>query len=180
MSQPPEPPPRNVLPELIIPALAMLFALYYLTTIREVPWIAQASAMLVSFLLLLSIIALAIRTTFRIRSGTEYLGFSDCIRELCAQGSINLKRAILLVLAVLYVVFLPALGFSLATFLLIFSGIVLLSHGRKPFSVSGGALVQAFIIAIVCTTIGYIAFIHLFKTRFPFGLIENLIKGWLQ
>ena len=50
-------PPRNVLPDLIIPALALAFAVYYLTTITEVPWIAQASAVVVSGLLLVAILA---------------------------------------------------------------------------------------------------------------------------
>ena len=44
--------PKNVLPDLIIPVMALAFAIYYLTTITEVPWIAQASAVVVSGLLL--------------------------------------------------------------------------------------------------------------------------------
>ena len=172
--------PRNVLPELIIPALAALFAIYYLTTITEVPWIAQASAMLVSVLLLLSIIAFAIRTIYRIRTGTEYLGLSDGFASLRANGVVNLKRAILFVLTILYVVLLPLLGFSLATFLLIFASIVLLSHRQTLFSVSIPAVLRAFFIALICTVVGYVAFIQLFKTRFPFGPVENLIKEWLQ
>lgn len=188
MEQPPESrkersthnPPRNVLPELIIPALAMIFAIYYLTTITEVPWIAQASAMLVSALLLLSVIAFAIRTIYRIRAGTEYIGVSDSLGDLRAQGGVNVKRAVLAVLTVLYVVLLPWLGFSLATFLLIFFGILVLSHGQTLLSISFGGALRAFLIAFICTVIGYLAFIHLFKTRFPFGPVENLIKGWLQ
>ena len=39
--------PRNVLPDLVIPLLALAFTGYYLTTITEVPWIAQASAVVV-------------------------------------------------------------------------------------------------------------------------------------
>lgn len=172
--------PRNVLPELIIPALALLFAIYYLTTIIEVPWIAQASAMLVSVLLLLSIIAFAIRTVYRIRAGTEYIGFSDSVGEIRAHGVLNLKRGVLFLLTVLYVVLLPWLGFSIATFLLIFLGILVLSHGQTLFSVSVAATLRAFLISLVCTSVGYLAFIHLFKTRFPFGPVEKLIKGWLQ
>ncbi len=180
MRQPSDPPPRNVLPELIIPALAIIFAIYYLTTITEVPWIAQASAMLVSVLLFLSIIAFVIRTVYRIRIGTEYIGLSDSISELRAQGVVNLKRALLFTITVLYILLLPWFGFSIATFLLIFCGILVLSHEQSLFSVSGPAMARAFCIAFVCTAIGYIAFIHLFKTRFPFGPIENMIKAWLQ
>ncbi len=176
----PDSAPRNVLPELIIPALALVFAIYYLTTITEVPWIAQASAMLVSFLLLLSIIAFAIRTIYRIRTGSEYLGLSDSFTALRVNGVANVKRAVLFALTVLYILLLPLLGFSLATFLLIFIGIIILSHKQSLFSVSIAEVLRAFFIALVCTVVGYVAFIHLFKTRFPFGPVENLIKGWLQ
>jgi len=85
-----DPQPKNVLPELIIPALALLFAIYYLTTITEVPWIAQASAMLVSVLLLLSIIAFGRRTLYRIRAGTEYLGLSESITAIRANAVVKL------------------------------------------------------------------------------------------
>lgn len=171
---PTEHPPKNVLPELIIPALALVFAIYYLTTITEVPWIAQASAMLVSALLLLSIMAFAVRTVFRIKAGREYLGFSDALGDLRKNSGVNTKRAILFVLTVLYVLLMPWLGFSLATFLLIFCGIIVLSNGKMA------SVVRAFLVALMCTVVGYISFIHIFKTRFPFGPIENLIKGWLQ
>ena len=71
----PGPGPKNVLPELIIPAMALLFAIYYLTTITDVPWIAQASAVLVSSLLIVSILAFCVRIVFRVRAGREYLGY---------------------------------------------------------------------------------------------------------
>lgn len=174
MRKQPEPPPKNVLPELIIPAIAFAFAIYYLTTITEVPWIAQASAMLVSALLVLSIIAFAIRTTYRIRAGREYLGITDALGGLRANSQVNIKRAILFTLTVLYVLSMPRLGFSLATFLLIFFGIIVLSD-RKIAS-----FFRAFFVAFICTAVGYVSFIHIFKTRFPFGPVENLIKGWLQ
>ena len=47
---------KNVLPDLIIPCLAFIFTLYYLSTITEAPWIAQASAILVGSLLILLIL----------------------------------------------------------------------------------------------------------------------------
>ena len=174
MRKQPERQPKNVLPELIIPALALAFAIYYLTTITEVPWIAQASAMLVSGLLVLSIIAFGVRTVYRIRAGREYLGLSDALGDLRANSGVNIKRAILFVLTMLYVFLMPRIGFSIATFLLIFLGIIVLSDGKTT------VFVRAFFVALLCTVVGYLAFIHLFKTRFPFGPVENLIKGWLQ
>ena len=47
MQQEPPREPRNILPDFIIPAMALAFTIYYLTTITEVPWISQASAVFV-------------------------------------------------------------------------------------------------------------------------------------
>ena len=86
----------------------------------------------------------------------------------------NIKRVVLFVLTMLYVFLMPRIGFSIATFLLIFLGIIVLSDGKTT------VFVRAFFVALLCTVVGYVSFIHLFKTRFPFGPVENLIKGWLQ
>ena len=74
--------PRNVLPDFIIPALAFGFAIYYLTTITEVPWISQASAFVVSGLLMLAIIAFVIRSVWRIREGSECLRLGGSLQLL--------------------------------------------------------------------------------------------------
>ena len=175
----PGPGPRNVLPELIIPAMALLFTIYYLTTITEVPWIAQASAVLVSSLLILSILAFGVRIFFRVRDGQEYLSVRDALRSLAFEKQVNLRRLLLLVFAVLYIALLPWLGFSLATFILIFSSIIVLSVGRSNSSNMNAGVFRAFMISFVCSFIGYVAFI-IFKTRFPEGPIERLIEGWLR
>ena len=158
-------PPKNVLPDLIIPVLALAFTVYYLTTITEVPWIAQASAITVSALLLLSIIAFAIRTAVRISKGREFISWS----RLDIDTVYMARRMILLALTVAYVYFLDVLGFTLATAMFIFCGIILLSsiaNWRK-----------ALLVALSCSVTGYIVFIHFFQTRFPKGIIENFLKG---
>lgn len=158
-------PPKNVLPDLIIPALALAFTVYYLTTITEVPWIAQASAITVSALLLLSVVAFAIRTVFRINKGREFISW----QRLNVDTVYTVRRAILLALTIAYVYFLDTLGFTLATTVFIFCGIVLLSslaNWRK-----------AALVALSCSIAGYVVFIHFFQTRFPKGIIENFLKG---
>ena len=111
MNPPNTAPPKNVLPELIIPVLALVFTVYYLTTITEVPWIAQASAITVSGLLLLSIVAFAIRTAVRINKGREFISWN----LLNIDTVYMVRRVILLALTVAYVYFLAVLGFTLST-----------------------------------------------------------------
>jgi len=163
--------PKNVLPELVIPALAFVFTLYYLTTITEVPWIAQASAVTVSTLLLLSIVIFAIRTFIRVRRGTEVISFADTCRDLSNQRKITRSRIVLLLLTIAYLLVLPYAGFTLSTFVFVFAGIVTLS--------SFANWLPALCLASACSILGYVVFIHLFKTRFPLGPIENLLKGLL-
>ena len=171
MNNEPQHKPRNILPDCIIPAMALAFTVYYLTTITEVPWISQASAIVVSGLLLLSIIAFVIRSVWRIRQHQETLQIEGTIRELLGYRSVILKRVALLLLAIAYVWIIDSLGFTLTTFIFIFSGIILLS--------SPANWKNALTVSLSCSVVGYIVFIYLFKTRFPSGLIEHWLKGIL-
>ena len=163
--------PRNILPDCIIPALALAFTIYYLTTITEVPWISQASAIVVSGLLILSIFAFIIRSIFRIRANRETLHFEGIFQDLIGRFPTSARRIGLLLLAIAYVLFIESLGFTVTTFIFVFSAIVLLStlaNWKKALAIS-----------VSCSVIGYIVFIYFFKTRFPTGPIEAWLKGIL-
>ncbi|HUV21527.1 MAG TPA: tripartite tricarboxylate transporter TctB family protein [Gammaproteobacteria bacterium] len=160
---------RNVLPDCIIPAVALVFAIYYLTTITEVPWISQASAIFVSCLLLLSIIAFVIRTVWRIRQRRETLRLQGSFQDLFGTMPTSARRIALLALVIAYVLVIETLGFSLTTFVFVFVAIVLLS--------SLANWKKSLVIALSCSIIGYIVFIYFFKTRFPTGPIEDWLKG---
>jgi hypothetical protein len=163
--------PRNILPDCIIPVLAFAFTVYYLTTITEVPWISQASAIVVSGLLLLSIMAFAIRSVWRIRRHQESFYLEGAFRGLFGDTPMKLKRLALLILAIAFVWFIDSLGFTLSTFIFVFTGIILLS--------SLANWKKALIVSLSGSVIGYVVFIYFFKTRFPSGPIEDLLKGIL-
>lgn len=171
MNNEPQQKPRNILPDCIIPAMALTFTVYYLTTITEVPWISQASAIVVSGLLLLSIMAFVIRSVWRIRQHQETLKLEGAFHGLFGYMPISLKRIALLLFTVAYVGLIDSLGFTLTTFVFIFVGIVLLS--------SLANWKNALLVSLSCSVIGYIVFIYFFKTRFPAGPIEHWLKGIL-
>lgn len=156
---------KNVLPDLIIPFVALAFTVYYLTTITEVPWIAQASAITVSCLLFAAIAAYFIRTAYRIRHGSEVIALPGPPRDLV----VSLRRAGLLVLTIAYVALIDSLGFTLTTSAFIFLGIVVLS--------SWSNWKAAALVSVACSVSGYVVFIYIFETRFPRGPIENALKG---
>ena len=157
-------PKKNILPDLIIPILALAFTVYYLTTITEVPWIAQASAVTVSVLLLLAILAFAVRTGVRLARGESEIRF----RGLLDDRRTGLKRLALLGLTIAYIAVIETLGFTLTTFLFLSFSITLLSSLSNVW--------RALLIAAVCSMTGYLVFIVLFQTRFPLGVIERLLN----
>ena len=82
-----------------------------------------------------------------------------------------LKRLALLLLAIAFIWFIDSLGFTLSTFIFVFTGIILLS--------SLDNWKNALIVSLSCSVIGYTVFIYFFKTRFPVGPIEHWLKGIL-
>jgi hypothetical protein len=127
--------------------------------------------MIVSGLLLMSILAFVIRSVYRIRRQQETLQFEGAFKDLLGHMPISLKRITLLLLAIAYVWFIDSLGFTLTTFIFVFSAILLLS--------SLANWKNALIVSLSSSIIGYIVFIYFFKTRFPLGPIEHWLKGVL-
>ena len=171
MRQEPGKEPPNIAPDFIIPALALGFTVYYLTTITEVPWTSQASAIVVGSLLTLSIAAFVIRSLWRIRSGEETLRIADSLHILLDRVPVSSRRIGLLALAIAYVWIIDSLGFTLTTFAFIFTAILLLS--------SLANWKRAFAVAASSAIIGYVVFVFFFNTRFPRGPVENWLKGLL-
>lgn len=163
----PNKPPRNVLADLAIPLIALVFTAYYLTTITEVPWISQASAVTVSCLLVLAIAAYLFRTVVRIRRGSETIA----LPEARSISDDTIRRIILLVLTVAYVAAIETLGFTLTTTAFVFLGIVALSSLEN--------WKNAVLVSVCCSVTGYVVFIYFFETRFPRGPIENALKALL-
>ncbi|MFQ5623536.1 MAG: tripartite tricarboxylate transporter TctB family protein [Paracoccaceae bacterium] len=156
--------PHNVLPDLIIPVMALAFAVYYLTTITGVPWIAQASAVVVSGLLLASILAFGVRTIYRLRLGSEVLRFTGHLKN----PGLILRRLGLLALTIGYVWIIDSWGFTVTTSVFLLLSIILLS--------SPANWRRALIVSLACSVVGYVVFIYIFETRFPEGPIEHFIK----
>ena len=169
MQQEPPREPRNILPDFIIPGLALAFTIYYLTTITEVPWTSQASAVLVGCLLSLSILAFVVRSILRIRRGDEKLELRDSLHSVLGRVPVSSRRIGLLVLTIGYVWIIDSLGFTLTTFGFVFAAIILLS--------SLANWKRALAVSVSSAVIGYVVFLYFFNTRFPSGPIEDWLKG---
>lgn len=161
---PKKPAPKPVGGELVIPAAAVAFTLYYFSTITDVPFTAQASALFVGTVLILLCLALFVRIFLGVRRGDLSLRVGALIEPV----SYVPKRLMLLGLAIGYIFVVDWLGFTLTAFLFLSLAMTILNDGRS----------KGFILALSGTLAlaGWLLFIVAFETRFPAGPFELLMQ----
>ncbi|NIP90462.1 MAG: tripartite tricarboxylate transporter TctB family protein [Gammaproteobacteria bacterium] len=154
---------KSVGGQLIIPAFALLFTLYYFYTIIDSPWTAQVSAFFIGSVLIVLVLIFAARALRSVRRAQADWGVGDLI----APRSILPRRLGLLALTVGYIVLLEWGGFTLTTFVYLACAMVLLGGTRvtRP----------AIILAAAFSIGGYLLFVAAFKTRFPAGPFEQMM-----
>lgn len=151
--------------ELIIPIAGILFAIYYFSTIIDTPWTAQVSAFFVGSILTLLILIFFIKTAIDVSRRRSDLRMDSLI----APYSFIPKRLILLALTIGFIVVVHYAGFTLTTFAFLALSMLLLSNGQKKGLIISMSAIMAFA--------GWALFILAFKTRFPAGPFEQLMKG---
>jgi len=155
--------PKAVGGEMILPAVAIVFSIYYFTTITEVPFSAQVSALFVGSVLILLCLLLFLRTWLAVRRGEATLGIGRLIEPV----SYVPIRLGLFALTIGFIVLVQWLGFTLTTFLFLSLAMMLLSRGRR----------KGFILALaaILSVGGWLLFVYAFETRFPAGPFEMLM-----
>ena len=151
--------------ELVIPIAALLFTFYYFYTIIDTPWTAQVSAFFVGTILIILVAIFLFRSVLQLRRGEVDLRLD----ALVAPVSFVSKRLKLLVLTIAFIVLVRWLGFTITTFLFLGSSMLLLGEGRRKMLI--------FWMSLIMSLGGYLLFIVAFKTRFPLGPFENLMKA---
>ena len=150
--------------ELLIPVAAALFTVYYFTTITDVPFNAQASALFVGTILLFLCVVFFIRILVGVRRGDLSLRVGALIEPV----SFVPKRLILLGLTIAYIFVVDWLGFTLTTFLFLALSMTVLNDGKR----------KGFIAALsaILAVAGWLLFVVAFETRFPAGPFEQLMQ----
>lgn len=152
--------------QLIIPVAAFVFTLYYIWSILESPWEAQAAAFLVGSILIALILVFLARTLWQWRAGEVSFAFAG---DFLGTGGLVLRRLGLFALTIGYVVVIEWLGFTLTTFLFLAAAMLLLGANKRPMRTIG--------IAALIALIGWLVFIVAFDTRFPRGPFEAMTRG---
>ena len=156
---------KSIGSELIIPVTALLFTIYYFYTIIDAPWTAQVAAFIVGSILIVLIMFFLAKCIRWIRAGEGTLNFDTIINP----KSFLIKRLCLLGLTIAYTFVVSRLGFTITTFIFLFMAMLLLSGGHKKGFI--------FSLSLLLSLGGYLLFILAFKTRFPAGPFEILMKG---
>jgi len=158
-----EPEKKHIGSDLVIPAAALAFTLYYFSTIIDSPWTAQVSAFFIGAVLIALIGAFVIYSLLSIRRGEADLGFQRLTEPL----SFMPRRAALFALTIFFIFFVEWGGFTITTFIFLSGAMLLLSRGRN----------WKFILALsaVLAIGGYFLFVYAFEGRFPKGPFELMM-----
>ena len=151
--------------DLLIPAAAFGFTIYYFWTIWDSPWTAQVNAFLVGTILIILVAIFITRTVLAVRRGSASLR----IGNLLAPRELLLTRLGLLITTLGYVIVIQWAGFTLTTCLFLLSAMLILNRGRNLGIV---ALLSAGL-----ALFGYLLFIVSFDTRFPRGPFEQFMQS---
>ena len=156
---------RSLGGELIIPVIAVVFTLYFFTTILNSPWTAQVSTFLIGGILLLVCAIFFVRSAVLWRSGQADLGMGGLI----SRDDLRSGRLGLFLCTIGYTVLIQWFGFTLTTFAFLFASMTVLSKGQNiRFNAS---------LAAGIALAGWALFIWAFDTRFPLGWFENFMKA---
>jgi hypothetical protein len=149
--------------DLVIPALALGFAIYFFFSIADLAWEAKANGVLIGTVLVVLIALQAVRAAVQLAKGRGSLSLAPLIEP----REVLVKRIGLVVLIVAFIVALPWLGLTLGLFLGLVAALYLMGV-RKPLPL---VLVPLFVAAAA-----YLLFIAALNTDFPHGPIERLFS----
>jgi len=153
--------------DLVIPGLALGFAIYFFFAIAELSWEAKANGVLIGSVLVLLVAIQFARIGTALARGRGTLGFDALLKPREVLG----KRIGLVLLTIVFIAALPALGLTLALFLSMAIALYLMGARRhsRVFWVSFGVAASA-----------YIMFVAVLETDIPHGPIEQGIAAVRQ
>ena len=154
--------------DFVIPVAALVFTLYYFSTIINSPWTAQVAAFFIGAILIALTLLFLVKSAVAIGRGEADLGMDTLI----APTGLLATRLALLAITVAYLVLIEWGGFTITTFGFLLAAMLLLNRGRRAGFIT--------LFALSISLGGYLIFILAFETRFPKGPFEELMQATLQ
>ena len=148
--------------DLVIPALALGFAIYFFVSIADLAWEAKANGVVIGGILVVLIALQVLRIGFRVVKREADLGFSPLWEPRDALG----KRVGMVVVTVAFIATLNWLGLTLGLLLALFAALWIMGARGKPLVILPLAVAAA----------AYLLFVVLLQSDIPHGPIERLLS----
>src|SRR5262245_50732456 len=149
--------------DLVIPALALGFALYFFVSIADLAWEAKANGVLIGSVLVILIAIQAARIAWDAFRKRGDLSLAPLIEPREAMP----KRVGMIALTIVFIAAMPWLGLTLSLFLGLASGLYLTGVRR---------LAPLILVPAAVAASAYLLFIAALNTDFPHGPIERLLS----
>jgi hypothetical protein len=148
--------------ELVIPALAAAFAVYFLFSVAGLAWEAKANGVIIGSVLLFLIALQTLRMGLQLYRGEAQRALGGLIAPRDALA----RRVGMVTLTVAFIATLPWLGLTLGLALSVFAGLWIMGVRRRS------ALVA---LPLAIAAAAYLLFIALLQSDMPHGPIERLL-----
>ena len=149
--------------DLVIPALALGFAIYFFWSIADLAWEAKANGVVIGVALIALVVAQVARIAWAVAQGRADLRTGT----LWEPREVLLKRLGMVAVTVAFILLLQVLGLTLALFASMTIALWLMGVRRVPLILG---------ISFGVATAAYLLFIALLDAGFPHGLIENILS----
>ena len=150
--------------DLVIPAIALAFAVYFFFSISDLAWEAKANGVLIGSLLVFLILVQIVRIALEFARGRASLRMDT----LLAPRAAGLQRLGMVALTIGFIAAIEWMGLTLALFVAMAIGLHIMGE-RRPRRIAG-------VSAAVAGTV-YLLFIALLNADFPHGPVENLLSA---
>jgi hypothetical protein len=148
--------------DLVIPGLALGFAVYFFVSIADLSWEAKANGVLIGTILVVLVVLQLVRIGVRLARGTANLGLAP----LWAPREVLGRRIGLVLITVAFIVAIRWAGLALSLFVALAAGLYLMGV-RRPAPLIGVPLAVA--------GAAYVLFIAVLDSDLPRGPVERVL-----
>lgn len=148
--------------DLVIPALALGFTIYFFVSIADLAWEAKANGMVIGAILVGLIALQLLRIGIRLAKGQANLGFSPLWEPREALG----KRLGMVAVTIAFIATLDWLGLTLGLALALFAALWIMGARGKTLA----------IVPLAVALAAYLLFVALLQSDIPHGPIERLLS----
>jgi hypothetical protein len=148
--------------DLVIPALALGFAVYFFVSIADLAWEAKANGAVIGGVLVLLVLIQLVRIGVQLARGTGSLS----LERLWEPRDALVKRLGMVAVTVAFIVTLSWLGLTLGLLLALFAALWIMGARGKSLV----------ILPVAVSAAAYLLFVLLLNTEIPHGPIEKLLS----